>query len=870
MDDFKNSGQNGCQSFNSVSSDQQPVSSNYRHKYSGRADGESNWRDRRPVNNGNSDRGYTRENNWRDRRANNSNGDRGYTRGRQTAQRWPEFGETAERKVVSVCEDNIALLKLLKQMNIKRELKFADKPTPGNAGRDILLLANYFKLKLDFDDTLLVHHYDVTFEKMQDSLTNCDVASGDVTQGPKGQSQKLEKQFSGRIIEKMLSENCGKDQIFNGVIPVYDFEKNLYTKKQLNSSNEAIRIEVKVKEFEQQEEDVYIVSLQHVTKVELNPKTHIFSFEAMQFIDIALLYGPSRDRIVIGSEIFCRSPENRVSIADDNKEVVTGFFQAVRNSEAGLVLNVDRATSLFHTSGPSCPLLPEQRVTSGLSHELQSKVVKETTRQRPNERFFEISDSVEKFILRDGKQFMNEFGISLNKNLVKFCARVIPAPKLKFGDNFVTEELSEGDWDLLKPERKQCQYGVVINKWILVDLSVNNNWLPDSFIAEFQKTLLNTAKQMGITMYPSISGDWSQHNFTNIDNLRECVFEEAVKQIPNLQLILFIIPDGSSCYHSLKILADLEFGVVTQCVNKKHFRESGEKMLHIPYVSNVLLKINAKMNGLNWLLDVKWSNNKNIMFVGVEVMELSPGINIVSVVGSYDYTFARYDTVFNVQKEMKYQEVDLKSAIQKLLESYKMHNKSLPNGIIIYRDGVSESQFNQVMVHEVSKVVDLFETLKIKPKVTYVVVQKRHTTRFLTVNRDEATRSLNIPVGTVVDSVVTDASKFDFFICSQRGIMSTSIPSRYWVLFDESNFTADQIQEITFNMCFLYPCSTRSVSVPSPVELAHLSAERAKSHLEKLFEGAEFDLKDLTDADFDKLNESVKMNEKLSQRLFYL
>ncbi|RWS22586.1 hypothetical protein B4U80_05553 [Leptotrombidium deliense] len=294
------------------------------------------------------------------------------------------------------------------------------------------------------------------------------------------------------------------------------------------------------------------------------------------------------------------------------------------------------------------------------------------------------------------------------------------------------------------------------------------------------------------------------------------------------------------------------------------------------------------MNGVNWILDVNWNKNKKIMFVGVGVNLPSPAEHtsvrfvtnrhrIVSVVGSYDDTFARYATVSSVKKDRGLETVDLHVSIKKLLHSYEMHNKSLPDSIIIYRDHVSEVQFKQVMAYEVSKIIKSFETLDKKPKVTYIVVQRWHNTRFLPANRDDATSSLNIPVGTVVESIITDPSKFDFFICSQKKLSGVSIPSRYWVLFDENKFTADLIQEITFNMCFMHPSSTTSIRTPLPVKLANSRAQRARNHYTEAFEVMKRDVENLTDENeirrrkqlfTNRVNQLVTVNKKLSMRLY--
>ncbi|KAI5437839.1 argonaute 5, partial [Lathyrus oleraceus] len=56
------------------------------------------------------------------------------------------------------------------------------------------------------------------------------------------------------------------------------------------------------------------------------------------------------------------------------------------------------------------------------------------------------------------------------------------------------------------------------------------------------------------------------------------------------------------------------------------------------------------------------------------------------------------------------------------------------------------------------------------PKVTFVVVQKRHHTRLFPVNPKETDRSGNIMPGTVVDTSICHPREFDFYLNSHAGI----------------------------------------------------------------------------------------------------
>jgi eukaryotic translation initiation factor 2C len=57
-----------------------------------------------------------------------------------------------------------------------------------------------------------------------------------------------------------------------------------------------------------------------------------------------------------------------------------------------------------------------------------------------------------------------------------------------------------------------------------------------------------------------------------------------------------------------------------------------------------------------------------------------------------------------------------------------------------------------------------------KPKVTFLVVQKRHHTRFFPRPEDADGRNKNVPAGTVVDREITHPTEVDFYLVSHASI----------------------------------------------------------------------------------------------------
>jgi eukaryotic translation initiation factor 2C len=103
--------------------------------------------------------------------------------------------------------------------------------------------------------------------------------------------------------------------------------------------------------------------------------------------------------------------------------------------------------------------------------------------------------------------------------------------------------------------------------------------------------------------------------------------------------------------------------------------------------------------------------------------------------------------------------------------------------LIFYRDGVSESQFKHVLELELPMIKEACEEFGVNPKVTLIIVGKRHHIQFFPRQDlpNQFDRSKNCFAGTVVDRNVTHPTDHDFYLLSHAGILGTSRPAHYSV-----------------------------------------------------------------------------------------
>jgi eukaryotic translation initiation factor 2C len=331
-----------------------------------------------------------------------------------------------------------------------------------------------------------------------------------------------------------------------------------------------------------------------------------------------------------------------------------------------------------------------------------------------------------------------------------------------------------------------------------------------------------------------------------------------------LQLLVLILPEVSApLYKRIKTLADREYGIHTVCcVGQKFSKDRGRDQ----YIANVALKVNLKLGGVNQVVEPKnlsiIDQNKT-MVVGLDVTHPSPGSasnapSVAAMVASVDKHLSQWPAVLRVQKARQ-EEVDFVGDMFKTrLNLWKTKGKhvAFPENILVYRDGVSEGQYDMVLGKELTQlrracelVYPAPDTKKGLPRITVIICGKRHKTRFYPTAEQDCDRSGNTKPGTVVDRGVTEARNWDFFLQAHAALQGTARPCHYYIVHDEIfrqiyakqipppyQNIADIVEDLTHNMCYLFGRATKAVSLCPPAYYADLACERARCYLANFFD----------------------------------
>jgi len=227
----------------------------------------------------------------------------------------------------------------------------------------------------------------------------------------------------------------------------------------------------------------------------------------------------------------------------------------------------------------------------------------------------------------------------------------------------------------------------------------------------------------------------------------------------------------------------------------------------VPYkfYFNVILKVNTKIGGTNFVLkENPFLVEKTTIIFGADVSHPGPGSppdvpSIAAVVASVDEYAVQYGPSIRFQKGRVEIIQDLSDMVIERLEDFYKKNKKKPERILFCRDGVSEGQFKQVVDKELEAIKEACRSFYRKnesmPKITFLVAQKRHHTRFYPLDSKNADSSGNVPPGFVCETAITHPFEYDFYLQSHAGLQGTSRPCHYYILSDENNLPPDKIQK---------------------------------------------------------------------------
>lgn len=420
---------------------------------------------------------------------------------------------------------------------------------------------------------------------------------------------------------------------------------------------------------------------------------------------------------------------------------------------------------------------------------------------------------------------------------------------------------------------------------------------------------------------------------------------EYLKQKRGANLCVLLLPTHDvDLYSAIKRAGDQDVGIATVCHVLREDRAN--RKLVAPNqtadcLANLSMKINLKTDpqAVNQALQKSSSTARaltdaNTMIIGIDVTHPGatavPGApSVAAVVGSVDATFAQWPASLQANISLPVATstsgggkmkaaaaneriLDLTSMTLARLRAYHKRNGVPPSQIIVYRDGLSESQFSMCVEHEFPQIQEavarlcaeqqpqtqpqtqrqnqnLAGSLKNTPKPVIILIcaVKRHHTRLFpapaggrevqsgdtVLNRRTKNGGVNdnpLP-GCLVTEGITYGTGDDFFLVSQQAIQGTARPTHYKILVNQSaTLTRDDVARFTHHLCFLFGRSTRSVGVCPAVYYADLAADRARCYVRAYYRRTDKTSVFDQATDLAAFERCLRVHPDMADRMFYI
>ncbi|KZF18861.1 Piwi-domain-containing protein [Xylona heveae TC161] len=455
---------------------------------------------------------------------------------------------------------------------------------------------------------------------------------------------------------------------------------------------------------------------------------------------------------------------------------------------------------------------------------------------RPNDRIAAINHGLG-MLKWPEDVYLRNYGMTIDTKMVQTRARVLKNAVIQFGSNTHDPGVS-GRWDLkgkkfIKPNKEPLvSWGVAFfnNARIKVDKATVEN-----FVREFVKIYIGHGGNIA-TLKPLIMAA-PNNPAEAVQQLWQATGNKFNRRP---QILLFMVSDRNS-FHYLRIKksCDCRYGVASQVMQNAQVQKANPQ-----YISNVCMKINAKLGGATARVSSKQGGAFPVptMIIGADVSHASPGSeqpSMAAMTVSADEFATRYwagcDT--NGPRVELITGGNINGILQPIITEWMttVGKGRLPEHVYYFRDGVSEGQYLQVLQQEVQDLRNLFKRLVEggkQPKFVVVVASKRHHVRFFPKfgDRVASDRNGNPVPGTLVEKDVTHPYEYDFYLNSHSAIQGTARPVHYHVLLDEAKLQPNYFQNLIYEHCYQYIRSTTPVSLFPAVYYAHLASNRARSH----------------------------------------
>ncbi|KAG0145761.1 hypothetical protein CROQUDRAFT_133553 [Cronartium quercuum f. sp. fusiforme G11] len=320
---------------------------------------------------------------------------------------------------------------------------------------------------------------------------------------------------------------------------------------------------------------------------------------------------------------------------------------------------------------------------------------------RPEGRFHDITQGHGTMQSPQQTNLMKYYGLELAQNFMIVPCRIFHPPTLRYSSGNTSAR--NGQWNIARPPQRLL-LPVELKSWAVMICTQN---LHENAVNGFCRGLAEKMNKLGLGCPMNAPPPILKLSGPSGSEIRS-TFGLAIKNAYNVfgqipQIIICITEDKSPIYSLVKHEGDVNSGI------KRH-------QLNDQYITNLALKVNIKIGGINHSVPHLGDLcTEPTMFVGADLSHQNFGPvlkpSIAALVGSMDVHLCKYSGVVAVQPLLEPANEESRPRSQEPIQNFGKHLKILleqwkrkfpkcifPRKLIIFRDGVSEGEFSQVLV----------------------------------------------------------------------------------------------------------------------------------------------------------------------------
>ena len=363
-------------------------------------------------------------------------------------------------------------------------------------------------------------------------------------------------------------------------------------------------------------------------------------------------------------QYFKRSKSNSQQYLLAYINIVIEYKITLKHADSLPVVNLGTKDKPNYTPPEICTVPPGQAFRGTLPDAATAEMIKVACNPPGFNANLIVNQGFARLGLQGNNELLTNFGISVSNEMIATQSRQLPPPKVTYKSG--QPSIRDAGWNILGVKFHE---GGNMTNWavLLVQEGRRSEFQnpSDPQLTTFLKAFMEKCRSSGMVVGtgPPVIMQTPRLPRPNEDSGRRRALEMIrntfkgslnPQRKPSFVLVLLSGVD-KYIYPGLKRMCDMQLGLQTVCMLlDKARKERGQDQ----YFSNVALKVNVKLGGVNHLLapeSMRWLLEKKTMLVGIDVTHPSPTSlkgtpSIAAVVASVDDKFVHFPGDLQLQR----------------------------------------------------------------------------------------------------------------------------------------------------------------------------------------------------------------------------